>query len=259
MVAYKKGSRTNNESVPTTTKGKPKKTWVVGLINIVNKVFDILKKLLFILYIIVKQILAAFVFLVSIVIKLFVNPNAYCLAAIAVFGFVMVITSYQWVGVGRWAFGFFGITQVLGISVGVLGLCAGTFINLFQMAPELWKISRKFALYYQKNKINPEMDDDEDNDKSPVSRLASWASYNHKSLKHYRRASHFIEIGILITYTLATLSGLQGLVMGLIALICPEHSLKLVSNTIDLMAPVEAAQPQSYESSEEVEQEQYSV
>ena len=232
---------------------KPKKGWASVVANLMGIAFKWLTDLLFLIQKFLVHCINAFMTLTLLLTKLLVNPNSHVLAWVAVFGVVMVITTIQWFRVGTWFLGIFGVVQAWGIPTGVLGVAFGTCMNLFQATPMLYKIDRNLSQAYVNNNIDVDAEDDF---KSPKSRLSNWLSAAYKGTKQGRKISHIIEIVILVTHTFLTFAGLQGFLLGIIALVLPEKTLERVADVSALMA-LHNAKNKTYESDEEFQKDKF--
>ena len=248
--------RAETSTYSSGTKNKVKKSWVVTVVNIITKIFKIISDFLVIIYNLLVQSIKAFNFLASLIIKAVVANHTHIAVRIFVFGVVVLVTGYQWLQVGRWLFGIFGITALVGIPAAILGLTFGVCINVYQMTPLLWRISRAAAVVYSKNNINVDIDQSEI--KTPQERLNNWASAVHKDTQSARTMSQWVEVGIIISHTLMTFSGLEGLALGVVALVLPERTLGQVASAMDLMALHRMESDKEYQSDDELHKDQFS-
>ncbi|NJM19901.1 MAG: hypothetical protein HC907_14990 [Richelia sp. SM1_7_0] len=250
-----KGSESTSTSTGNRQQKRAKKTWVQVVVMIIKRIFKWLRQLLSVLYEILQEILNTTVYLFSIALKFISSPSTPCLLAISVFGLVMIVTTAQWWGVGVWLGKLLGLGGAFGafrMGAGAAGMFLGLCLNIFQLSSEMWKISRQFAEYYAAKDIKVDMDsDDSEADKNVKTRLNNWLSHDHSTLKRFRSTTYILETGLMISYTLLANMSFWGLVLGGIALIAPELTIKLVSATISLLGGV------SQDSDEEPEQ--YSI
>ena len=245
MAFGKKNSTTSSSSNSSNTK-KAKRTWVQVVLMIVKRIFKWLRQLLRILAEIILEALNTTVYLFHVFLKFIAAPSTPCLLAMCVFGLIMIVTSYQWweigntlgrfIGSGAFLGGILGHSFFLGLGLGFFSLFIGLCINMFQLSSEMWKISRQFAEYYAAKNVDTELDTSED--KQVKDRLNHWLSYDHSTLKKWRKISYLLETGIVVTFTLLANMNFWGLVIGTIALTLPEQTLKFVSATISLLGGV---------------------
>ena len=245
-MAFGKTSNSGKSSTGTTGSKQArsaKRTWVQAVLMIVKRIFKWFRQLLRILAEVMLEALNTTVYLFHIFLKFIASPSTPCLLAMAVFGLIMLITSYQWweigntigrfIGSGAFLGGMLGHSFFLGLGLGFFSLFVGLCINMFQLSSEMWKISRQFAEYYAANNVDTELDTSED--KQVKSRLNHWLSYDHSTLKKWRKISYLLETGIVVAFTLLANMSFWGLVIGTIALTLPEQTLKFVSATISLL------------------------
>lgn len=224
-----------------------KPSWLQQAVRIVRLVFTKLRQALAVLGEILLEILNTAVYLFSIALKFISAPSTPCLMAIALFGLVLTFTTAQWVGMGAWWGKLLGISNFnflwfYGLSG--LGGFVGLAINIFQLAPEMWKISRKFAKYYADKGVDVTYESADGEDQTVIDRLKNWLSEDHATLKKYRKASIVIEAILMIVYTLLGNLSFWGLVLGTCSLCLPEASIKLVASTISLLGDAETYNPE---------------
>ncbi|MEO0839065.1 MAG: hypothetical protein AAFS12_00155 [Cyanobacteria bacterium J06632_19] len=213
-----------------------KPNWLQQVVRFIRIGFTKLRQALTVLLEIALEILNTAVYLFSIALKFISAPSTPCLLAIAVFGFVLTATTAQWWSMGLWWGRLLGIRSFSYLwfqGLGGLGAFVGLCFNIFQLAPEMWRISRRFAQYYADREVDVNYESDED--QSVKNRLNNWLSEDHSTLKKYRKASFILEAILMIVYTLLGNLSFWGLVLGTASLIAPEQSIKLVSSTISLL------------------------
>ena len=242
-MAFGKTSSTSKSSTGTTSsKGarNAKRSWVQVAVMIIKRIFKWFRQLLSVLYEILQEVLNTTVYLFSIGLKFISAPSTPCLLAISVFGITMIVTAGQWWALGVWLGKLIGIGGIfnsfLSVGTGAAGMFLGLCLNIFQLSSEMWKISRRFAEYYAEKSVNTEKDTSQDKDVK--ARLNDWLSYDHSNLKKFRKLSYLVETGLMIAYTLLANMNFWGLVLGAIALLAPEMTIKFVSSTITLLGGV---------------------
>lgn len=229
--------------VPEVVGQKP--SWVTKIILFLRKLFHIIRQVLKIISEILIEILHTGVFLASLAFRFISSPSVPCILAIAIFIVVMLLSGGQWARVGLWVASLFGLNTLVGKGIVVAcGMFAGLCLNVFQMSSEMWRISRKFANYYEKQKIDVNLDE---KDETVKQRLDKWLSYDHKNLKTMRQISYVVETGLVICTALFYNPSFFGLLLGAASLILPELSLKWVTSTISLLGGATNQEPQEKE------------
>ncbi|MBW4539721.1 MAG: hypothetical protein KME43_11345 [Myxacorys chilensis ATA2-1-KO14] len=204
-----------------------------GILRFVSVIFNILKGLIEILASIFKNVIALIVFLFKYLIEILANPSLPSVIAIAFFIFVSSVAAYQWGQIGVWIGALLNLTGVGGIAAATVGVLVGLGINIYQLAPELWKIRRDMAKAYTDLNIDP--DSDLENSNSPSDRLAHWLTYDHGTLKGLRRTSYLVETGLIVAYC-AIPGGMEvmAIVISAVSLAGIELGLKGVGATTNL-------------------------
>lgn len=205
--------------------------------NFVLKLFNFFKSIAKLLWLLFENAFQLIVFCFGLLIKLLASPTTPCIVAIVSFGLVCSIAAAQWFQIGVWIGKLLGVSKGWGLGSGTLGILVGLGINIYQLAPNLWKLRRDIALAYQALDINP--DYQVESPENVVERIQNWLSFDHSTLKKIRLITYSIETGIVLTYCfLAT--GLQffSILQAAISLLLPEKCLELVSSTVSALGGV---------------------
>jgi hypothetical protein len=200
-----------------------------GFLNIINKVFTFLRACIEILFSIVKNAMTLLVYLFRYIVELLAHPTMPAFVAIIFFSICVAIAGVQWYGIGVWLFQMFGLEGVWGFGGGLFGLSLGFGINVYQLAPELWKLQPQIAKAYDDLNIDPEAELDKPALKE---RLKYWLTYDHGTLKGMRLMSYMIETGLVLVYT-ALVGQFQfwAICVAACSLLAPEATLKGVAAT----------------------------
>lgn len=212
---------------------KPRRNARNGIMKAIEVVFRILMIVIEVIAAIFKNAIALIVFLFKHLIEILANPSMPSVIAIAFFIFVAGVAAYQWGQIGAWIGSLVGLGGVAGLAASTIGVLVGIGINIYQMAPELWKIRRDMAKAYQDLGIKPDEDLDQPN--NPTDRLVHWLSYDHGTLKGLRRTSYFLETALVLAYC-ALPGGLDvlSIVIAGVSLLGVEMALKGVGATTNL-------------------------
>ncbi|KOP23482.1 hypothetical protein AMR41_26240 [Hapalosiphon sp. MRB220] len=228
------GDRTTER---TNHKESKKKGFFVKVQGFVVKAFGFLKAAAKLLWLLTENAFQLTVYCFSLLVKLLASPTTPCLVAIACFGLVCSIAAAQWFQIGVWIGKLLGASQGWGLGAGTLGVLLGLGINVYQLAPQLWKLRRDIAEAYKALDINPEHQSESKENVSE--RVQNWLSFDHGTLKGIRLATYALETGIVLSYCfLAT--GLQffAILQAAISLLLPEKCLELVSATVAVLGGV---------------------
>lgn len=208
-----------------------KEPWDKKVGSTIDKVYSIIRSIGELLYKIAHQAMDTVIFLVTLVTKLFVNPNATIAMCIAFLIFITLITAYQWWQIGFWIGKMVGMPKVLGWGLGTVGMAAGLFLNVEELSPELHKISEGLAKAFDKMNVKTDHVTDPDNIKD---RLANWYSYDMALAKKGRLVSYGTETALVVTYIFGTGLTLQAITVAVVSLTCPEAAIKYLSSKISL-------------------------
>ncbi|BAY27551.1 hypothetical protein NIES2100_73760 [Calothrix sp. NIES-2100] len=216
---------------------RAKRTFFDGLQALIRKIFSVLKALAKLAWLIIENASQLTVFCFSLLVKLLSSPTTPCLVAIVSFGAVCTVAASQWYAIGVWLGRLLGLSGIWGIGAGGLGVLLGTGLNIYQLAPQLWKLRRDIAEAYKTLGINPEHETE--SHENVGERLQNWLSMDHGTLKGIRLATYAIETGLVVTYAfLATGLNFFAIVQAAISLILPEKCLELVSSTVAVLGAV---------------------
>lgn len=215
---------------------KSKKNILASITNVIHKVFDFFKGAIFLIAFIVKNFMSLTVFFMRFLFGVLSEPTLPTIVISIFFALTVLAAGYQWWGIGVWLSSIFGLTQVWGIAGGMLGLLFGFGINVFQLAPQLWKLDRSMAKAYDELDIDPEAQLDKPTLKE---KLKNWLSFDHKTLKGMRLTSYSIETGVVLTY-LAFVGQFQfwAICLAASSLLLPEKTLEALAATIDVTQAV---------------------
>ncbi len=226
----------NSGKTYTVKNKKVQKGVMYHITNIIKKFFQLLRYLIHIVWEIVKNSMQLIVFLFGYIVKLCSEPSTPCILAIIAFGLVTTVATTQWYAIGIWLGRLFGITNVLGIGAGALGVLTGAIINSFQLAPQLWKIRKDIAKAYQD--LNIKTDHEEDEPNNVKERMGDWLSYDHKTLKRTRLISYAVETALVLGYCFSTGLNFIAIIQAAVSLILPERALGLVASTTSVLGQV---------------------
>jgi hypothetical protein len=217
--------------------GTKKPSFFVKIQKMIIKLFSILKEISKIVWIFIENAIQLLIFCFSLIIKLLASPSTPCLVAILLFGFVCSIAASQWFSIGVWLGKMLGVSEGWGFSAGILGMMLGLGINIYQLAPQLWKLRKDIARAYQSLDINPEHQ--AGSRENVGERLDNWLSFDHGTLKGIRLATYALETGIVLSYCFFA-TGLQffAILQAAISLVLPEKCLELVSSTVSVLGQV---------------------
>lgn len=214
-----------------------KRGFSLALQSLIRKLFVILKEAAKLIWLLIENAAQLTVFCFSLLVKLLSAPTTPCLVSIILFGMVCTVAAAQWFAIGAWLGKLVGLSGLWGIGAGSLGVMLGAGLNIYQLAPQLWKLRRDIAEAYKTLQINPEHQTE--STENVNERLSNWLSMDHGTLKGIRLATYAIETGLVVCYCfLAT--GLQffAIVQAAVSLLLPEKCLGLVSATVAVLGTV---------------------
>lgn len=223
-------SRPNNTEIG-------KKSFFAKVQSFVVKIFGFLKAAAKLLWLLTENAFQLTVYCFSLLVKLLASPTTPCLVAIACFGLVCSIAAAQWFQIGVWLGRMLGVSAGWGLGAGTLGVLLGLGINIYQLAPQLWKLRRDIAEAYKALDINPEHQPE--SKESVPERLQNWLSFDHGTLKAIRLVTYALETGIVLSYCFFA-TGFQffAILQAAISLLLPEKCLELVSATVAVLGGV---------------------
>ncbi|OKH56260.1 hypothetical protein NIES2101_00300 [Calothrix sp. HK-06] len=203
----------------------------------VKKIFGFLRNCIHFLWELIDNALHLIVFAFSYLTKILASPSTPCVVAIIAFGAVTAIAAGQWYSIGVWLGSKLGASSgILGVGSGTAGVLLGLGINVYQLAPQLWKLRRDIAQAYAALKIDTEFQSE--GAESVNERNRNWLSYDHGELKRSRLISYAVETGLVLSYCFFTGLNFFSIVTAAISLLLPEKCLTLVSSTVSLLGKV---------------------
>lgn len=204
----------------------------------IHWVFEFITELTKNLFLLLDKLFSFVVYLFSQIVYLASSPEAPCVIAIAAYAAVCMIAAYQWYETGSMIGRLLKLTSIQGVGVGVAGVLVGLGINIFQMAPELWKIRRDIAEVYKNKNIDPSHH--AESSQSVGDRLGNWLSVDHGKMREARRVSYLVEFGVTGFYLVTSLavSNFFSIVIAAISLTMPEMILKWAASTIAVLGTV---------------------
>ena len=219
------------------TNRKPKTNWTEKISAFLGKIFGFIKLVIHGLWTIIENTMNLVTFFFTYFIRFLANPATTCGVAILAFMLVTIVAANQWWAIGIWSASAMGIKGgVYGVSAGIVGMLFGLGINVFQLSPQLWKLSRDFANAYAAMKVNINKDTSEESVKD---KQDDWFSYDHSLLKVARLISYSTETAIVLCYAaFAQHFAFMALVQAAVSLILPEKSLQVLAATVSLLGEV---------------------
>ncbi len=215
---------------------QPKKSFFNTVSKIIGKIFAFLRGLAHLIYQLIEQAFRLLTFCFNLLVKLASSPITPCVVAILAFLLVCSVATSQWFLIGQWLGKLMGITGVWGIGAGTAGVLLGIGINVYQLAPILWKIRQDIAKAYLQLGIDVENNPNVNN---PEEKLNEWLSADYGTLKAIRLVSYGLETALVIGYCyLATGLNFFAIIQAAISLLLPEKCLMLVSSTISVLGSV---------------------
>ncbi len=226
----------DSTSTGSNKKAPKKKNFMTTISKFVKKCFQLLRYLVHLIWELLENAMQLLVFCFNYMIKLLANPTTPCVVAILAFGAVTAIAATQWYLIGVWLGEFFGISGIYGIGAGTAGVLLGLGINVYQLAPQLWKLRKDIAKAYADLNIKPdyEVEDDE----SIKERMGDWLSFDHQLLKRTRLVSYGLETGLVLAYCFFNGLNFFVIVQAMVSLLLPEKCLGLVSSTVSVLGKV---------------------
>jgi hypothetical protein len=219
-----------------TKSAKPKQDIFKQINKVVGKVFWCLKAVAHLIFKIIEQAFRLVTFIFNLLVKLVSNPSTPCVVAIILFMIVSTIAAMQWYAIGVWLGQMIGINQSLGIGSGILGVLLGLGLNVYQLAPTLWRIRQDIAKAYLQLGIDVE---NAEISNTPNEKLGNWLSSDYGLLKAIRLVSYGLETGLVIGYcALGAEWGFFAIAQAAISLLLPEQTLALVSSTISVLGSI---------------------
>ena len=219
------------------TNRKPKTTWTEKISAFIGKIFDFIKLVIHGVWTFVENTMNLLTFFFTYFIRVLANPTTPCVVAIMAFMLVFVIAANQWYAIGIWGATAMGIKGgFYGVGSGVVGMLFGLGINVYQLAPQLWKLRRDFTEAYAALKVDIHKDTSEE---SVTDKQRDWFSYDHATLKTGRLITYSMETAIVLCYAaFAEKFAFLALVQAAVSLVLPEKALQAVASTVSLLGEV---------------------
>lgn len=213
------------------------KNWTSIITKTVGKVFSVLRAIAHLTYTILENAFRLITFCFNLIVKLVSNPATPCVVAICLFMVVSTIAVWQWYAIGVWLGVLLKIPSTWGMGSGMMGVLLGLGINVYQLAPILWRIREDIAKAYVQLGIevnNPPTSE------TPLEKLGQWISTDYGTLKKIRLVSYGVETTLVISYCfIAADLNFFAIMQAAIALLLPEQCLQLVSSTIAVLGTVQ--------------------
>jgi hypothetical protein len=214
---------------------KPKKNFMTFINNVVRKVFKFFRMIIHLTWAIIDNGMQLIMFFFSYLVKILSNPTTPCVVAIIAFAATVAIAALQWYQIGVWLGRMLQFRSVYGITAGVAGVLLGTGINVYQLAPTLWKIRKDVARAYAELGVDTEFEADEETVKS---KQQHWLSFDHGLLKKTRLISYGIETGLVLGFVFLNGLNFFAIIQAAVSLLLPEKMLELVASTVSVLGTV---------------------
>lgn len=215
-----------------------------GILKFIGKVFDFLRAAAQVIWLLCENTMRLITFVFSLFVKLLATPNAPIVTGILAFILVCFIAGGQWYEIGVWLGEMARLNGIAGIGAGVCGVLLGMAINVYQLSPELWKISKSVAKAYVALGIKVDESFEFKAD-TPEGKIQDWLTADHSILKSARLASYAVETVLVVGYLFLHINpftmGLSSLIyaaQGIISLLLPERILHFVSSSISVLGAV---------------------
>jgi hypothetical protein len=154
--------------------------------------------------------------------------------AILAFGASTAIAALQWSLIGQWLGTLLRFRDIYGIGASIAGVMLGLGINIYQLAPQLWKLRRDIAKVYAEQKVNTDLQEEE----TVQNKAQNWLSFDHKTLKTARLISYSLETALIVGYVVFTDFNFSAIVQAAVSLLLPEKCLEWTQSTISLLGTV---------------------
>ena len=214
---------------------KPKKNFMTFINNIVRKVFYVFRMIIHLAWSIIENGMQLIMFFFNYIIKILANPTTPCVVAILAFASVSTIAAMQWFQIGVWLGIWFHFKTIYGIASGVAGVLLGTGINVYQLAPTLWKIRKDVARAYAELNVDTDFEAESETVKS---KQQNWLSFDHNLLKKTRLISYGIETGLVLCFVFLNGLNFFAIIQAAVSLLLPEKMLELVASTVSVLGTV---------------------
>ena len=227
MTKWNNQSRTSSKRTQKTRKG-----WATTVINLLGKLGNLLRDMVRVIQKAIHELFLLILRTANAALETFLSPVTICNAMLLALLGIALVTAAQWFGMGLWIGRFFGIRLVYGIGIGTAAVIFGGYLNWIQLSSRLYKLQEGVAAFYRSQKVDINYEGDTND---PNQRESNKYSVNHKEIKKYRGLSYYLEMMIMVAYTLAGNFSIFGLLAGIFALFVPENALDFVSNYISIM------------------------
>ena len=237
-----------------------KPSWKSKVSKFIKKFFRVVGDCTGLLFEVIQQMVTTNLMFFNLMVRLSFLPSTICYLAFGLFAFTVIISGVQWYQLGVMVCNILGVsggvTWLINIGAGTLGMVAGFIINYYELAPDMWKLDRSFAKAYVNLGIAPDFEPEEErakNEKIVSNRLSNWYSHNHHSLKRNKWTCYTVETALNLIYLAASGGQFVNLVMFVISLGGPESSLSILAHTITLFGAVSHEIDKAKEAEEDAE------
>lgn len=219
------------------TSRKVRSNWKEKISVFIGKIFDFIKLVIHGVWTFIENMMHLLTFFFTYFIRVLASPTTPCVVAILAFMLVIIVAANQWFAIGVWVASAMGVKGVFyGLGSGIAGMLFGLGINVYQLAPQLWKLRRDFAKAYAAMNVNIDKDTSE---ASVEDKQADWYSYDHSTLKVGRLITYAVETALVLIYTaIAQKFAFLAILQAAVSLILPEKALEAVASTVSLLGEV---------------------
>lgn len=234
-----------------------KTSWKNKASKFIRKVFKVLGDCIHLAFEIIVNSMKSGVVFFSSTINLVFHPITTCLMALGVVVVVLSITVYQWWQLGILICKLFGygqgIKSFIYVSAGVTGILTGILLNVFELAPDWWELSKDQAKAYSALGIIPDFEPEEEEKKENVikKRLENWLSHDQHTMKRNKQFCYWLETVLQVIFLVLSGGSVTGLIVFLVSLKGPENSLKLLAHTVSLFSAVSREVDKNKETNED--------
>jgi hypothetical protein len=227
-------SALNNKKENDMTSQQPKKMNKQSISRWIALITEKIELLVHGIFELFNNVLRLLLFLFRYLVILFANPTTPCIVAILAFGASTAIATLQWSLIGQWLGTLLGFNNIYGVASGIAGVILGLGINIYQLAPQLWKLRRDIAKVYAEQNINTDLQEEE----TVKSKSQNWLSFDHKALKTARLISYSLETVLVLGYVAFTGFSFYAIIQAAVSLLLPEKCLEWTQSTISLLGSV---------------------
>lgn len=218
--------------------GSKKSDFYRTISKFLSKVAEAIKKGLYLIYQAIQHLFDLVTVLFRLCVSLLASPVSNCVFAISLFVLVCSVALVQWFSIGIFYGSLLGINSVWGFGVGVAGALTGLAINVFQLGPEIYTLSRLCAKAFLGIGVNPQTQSSDDQPNLSET-VANWSSKEYKDLKAWRNISYGFETTVVLVYCGMTGLSFWSLVTAAICLILPEQTLKFTASCVSFYAKLQ--------------------